>query len=326
MRFCFSAPLALLLAALPADAAPPAIVADTPATGALVQMVLGDLGEARILLERGANAHSYQMRPSDAHALQQADMLVWTGPELTPWLTRPAGTLGPDHALVLLEIPGTLTRSYGAGGDEPHRPDSDTDGHVHDAAHASDHADRDADGDDGHGHTGVDPHAWLDPANAQLWLAAIARDLARRDPQNAAGYAANAESAAARIAELDARLSAQLRPLSAMPFVVFHDAYGYFTGHFGLTEAIAVSLGDASAPSAARIRQVRDAVATSGASCAFPEFGHDPKLIATVIEGTGARIGAPLDPHGGSQPQGADLYPEMLQQLADRLSACLTQP
>ncbi|MGZ3217497.1 zinc ABC transporter substrate-binding protein [Paracoccus sp. T5] len=324
----------LWLAASPALAVP-SVVADLVPTGALVQDVMGDLGDVRVLLPGGASAHHYQMRPSDAQALQSADLVFWMGPSLTPWLARATGNIDDEAQVRLLELPGLTLRGYaGAEDHDDHEAESHDDhghddqgheenahgDHGHDHGHdshdeaAEDHAD--------HSHAGTDPHAWLDPDNAAVWLTAIAAALSREDPENAATYQANADAAAARIAALDATLGARLAPHAGQRFVVFHDAYGYFTDHFGLQPAVPVSLGDASTPSAARIGQVRSQIIKSGAVCAFPEYAHDPVLIDTVIEGSNVRLGEELSPEGGTLEHGIGQYDRLLTNMAQTLIAC----
>ncbi|MFN3276482.1 MAG: zinc ABC transporter substrate-binding protein [Paracoccus sp. (in: a-proteobacteria)] len=351
MRRTASMAAILSLSAAPVLAAPGNIVTDMPATGSLVQQVLGDLGEVRVLLPDGASVHHYQMRPSDAQALQSADLLVWVGPELTPWLGRAADSLSTGATqLRLLQAEGTYRQDFAAehahddhddhddhgdeyghddhdhedhghqdhGHDDDHTHDDDHDGHDHAPAHDGDHGE-----DHGHSHDGTDPHAWLDPANAAPWLEAIADALAAHDPENAAIYAANAQAAAADIAALQNELGSQLAPFAEDSFVVFHDAYGYFTNRFGLRPAIAVSLGDASTPSAARLGQVRARIAQSGARCAFPEYAHDAGLIETAIEGSGARLGGVLDPQGGGIAADRGQYQLILRGMADTIADCL---
>lgn len=300
-----SAALALsALPALPALAEVPQVLADTAITAALVQQVMGDLGQPEVLLAAGSDPHHYQLRPSQARSLQDAGLLVWTGPALTPWLERPAAALtARGDALALLDQPGTRLQAF-AGAHE----------HGEEEGHDHDHD---------HDHEGTDPHAWLDPGNAAAWLQDIAAALSQRDPDHAATYAANAAEAKARIAALDRELQAELAPLRGKRFVVFHDAYGYFTQHFGLEPAIAVSLGDASTPSAARLTAIRDRIAAEGAACAFPEANHDPRLIAAVTEGSGARTGAALDPEGSTAAPGAGLYAALLRGMAGALRDCL---
>ena len=59
-----------------------------------------------------------------------------------------------------------------------------------------------------------------------------------------------------------------------------------------------------------------------GVACAFAEPEFEPGLLATVIEGTDARVGT-LDGLGAGLAPGADLYPALLNGLADGLAACL---
>lgn len=322
--------LALLLAGATASAAraePPRVVADIPATGALVAEVMGDLGRPEVLAGAGADPHHFQLRPSQARALAQADLLFWVGPELTPWLVGPAATLGQGQAVALLALPGTARSDYPADGGTEEGGDHDQD-HAHDRdSHDShDRADGHAshDGhDDGDRHLGTDPHAWLDPDNGQLWLGGIADALAARDPEHAATYRANAARAKADLERLDAGLAARLAPARGKPFVVLHDAYGHFTRHYGLGPTYAVSLGDASAPSAARLRELRRTLGEAGAVCAFPETNHDPRLLASVLEGTGIRQGAALSPEGGPAEPRPGAYAAILTGLAETLLDCL---
>jgi len=321
MRFSIAALLALLPAPVMAEV--PRVVTDIPPVHALVSLVMGDLGKPDLLLDRGANAHSFALRPSQAAGLQKADLVVWIGPQMTPWLDRALdGIGGKAHRLELLGLQGTFRRDFGDG---PHEHAATEDDHDHDAKD-DDHGDHGSHGDaagHGHAHSGLDPHAWLDPANALVWLDAIATELSEHDAPNAATYAANARAAGERIKALDTHLAGDLAPLKDRPFVVFHDAYGYFSSHYGLTVASSISLGDAAAPGAAHLSEVRAQLIEGKILCAFPEAQHDPKLLTTLVEGTGTRIGATLDPSGSSLEPGPDLYEALLSDLAGKLASCL---
>lgn len=326
MRYTIS--LALASLTFPAVAEVPRVVTDIPPVHSLVAQVMGDLGAPVLLTERGANPHDMALRPSQAAAVQEAGLVVWIGPELTPWLVRALDGLGPEvPRLGLLAAPGTELREYGEDDHDHDHEDHDHEGHAHD-----DHADHDHEGHDdhahddhGHSHEGTDPHAWLDPANAQLWLGLIAGELGRLDPPNAAAYAANAATAAEALAAEEAWIAALLEPLHDRPFVVFHDAYGYFAGHFGLTVAGSISLGDAAAPGAARLRELQAEIGAQGL-CVFPEANHDARLAAQLAEAAGARLGPPLDPEGMTLEPGPGLYAALLGGLAEGIADCLSAP
>ena len=320
--------LIALLSATPALAEAPRVVTDIPAVHSLVAQVMGEIGSPDLLLEAGGNAHNYQLRPSQARAVADADLVFWIGPEMTPWLDRTLdGIGGGAKAVALIEAEGTYRRDFGDEAahdhDEEHGHDDDH-GEADDHDHDDDHGHSEAEDHDGHDHTGVDPHAWLDPANARSWLSVIAAELSAADPDNAPSYAANAAAAATGIAGLDARLAARLAPVADRPFVTFHDAYGYFAGHYGLTVAGSVALGDAATPGAARLAELRAELEQGGVVCAFPEAQHDPALVATVVEGTGVRVGGTLDPSGATLDFGPGLYAALLEGMAETLAACLT--
>lgn len=312
--------LVAALAAQPALAEPPAVATDIPPVHSLVARVMLGIGAPSLILPPGASPHGYSMRPSEARTLADADVVVWTGEALTPWLARAIDTLAPDAGTVeLLDLAGTTLLGFREGATFEHRAHDDA-GH---GAAKGEGAGPDADGaHQGHAHGAVDPHAWLAPANAKLWLDAIAAALGTADPDNAENYARNAADAKAELDALTQEISATLGPVSGRPFIVFHDAYHYFESSFGLQAAGAISLGDATTPSPARIAEIRATVRETGARCVFaePQFAAD--LIATVVEGTDARA-AVLDPLGAMLAPGPELYSALMRQLADDLRACL---
>lgn len=307
--------ITLLASATPALAEVPKVVTDIPPVHALVAQVMGELGTPELLLARGADEHDFQLKPSQAGAVAEADLVVWIGPELTPWLDgamdgRPEGA----SALALLDAEGTVRRAYGEAKQDEH-------GHEEEHGHEDEHAQEDGH-DHGHDHGSEDPHAWLDPGNAQVWLGLIAADLGRLDPENAATYQANATAASERIAALDAELAALLAPLKDKPLVTFHDAFGYFVDHYGLTFAGSIALGDASSPGAARLAELRGELEAGGAACIFPEVQHDPTLVEQLAEGTAVKIGGALDPVGSSLEPGPEAYAALLSGMAKTIADC----
>ena len=295
--------ITFLLAASPTLAEVPSVVTDIPPVHALVAQVMGDLGQPELLLAKGADEHDFQLRPSQAGAVAEAGLVVWVGPELTPWLAGALETRGEGAAsLALLDAEGTVRRDYGG---------------AHAGADDHDHA-----GEDGHDHGAEDPHAWLDPGNAQVWLGLIAAELARLDPEHAATYQANATAAVAAVAALDAEIAGLLGPVKGKPLVTYHDAFGYFGHHYGLDFAGSIALGDAASPGAARLAELRGKIEAGGVVCLFPELQHDPALVEQMAEGTGARIGGGLDPVGSSLEPGPGAYAALLRGLAQTVADC----
>jgi zinc transport system substrate-binding protein len=304
----------LMLIAAPALAEAPRVVADIAPVQALVARVMAGAGAPEVLaiVPAGASPHGFSLRPSQAAAIEAAEIVVTIGAGLTPWLDGPLGTLAPEAArLTLTEVAGvTLHEAREAvllGGDAGHE------GH---GAEGHGHAEPEGKHDHDHDHGPVDPHAWLDPLNAALWVDAIAEALAAADPAQAALYRANAAEARAEIATAEAEVRALLAPVAGRPYAVFHDAYQYFEARFAIAPVAAIALGDAADPGPQRVAAVRDAVAAAGVRCIFAEPQMNPALIATVAEGTGARTGT-IDPLGGAS------YPETLRAMARDMAACL---
>ena len=96
----------------PALAEVPVVVTDIPPVHSLVAQVMGGLGEPVLLLDQGANAHDYQMRPSEAAALNDAGILFWVGPELTPWLERVVDGGLSGTSVALIDAEGTHRRAF----------------------------------------------------------------------------------------------------------------------------------------------------------------------------------------------------------------------
>ncbi len=157
--------------------------------------------------------------------------------------------------------------------------------------------------------------------NAKQWLQAIAGHLAEADPENAVTYQANATRA---IEALDLQISeiqSTLAPHKDKTFIVFHDAYQYFEARFDLSATGAIRLGDATAPSAARLVELREELKEEGVVCAFTEPQYDGGILAAVT-GEGVKQGV-LDPQGAKFTPGADLYGQVLDDMATAVADCL---
>lgn len=319
MRYTISSTLATLLLSGTAFADVPRVVTDIPPVHSLVAMVMGDLGTPDLLVDQGADPHSFQLRPSQASSLQDAGLIVWMGHQMTPWLERTLEGL-EIKAIQIELLDAAATETIAFGDDAAHD-------HAAETAPADGNAKPHVEGDDDdHHHDGLDPHAWLDPDNARAWLGLIAAALSTLDPENAATYAANAAAGGAEIAAVEAEIDTLLAPVKAKPFVVYHDAYGYFAGHFGLSVAGELAIGDATTPSAAKLATLRASLITGAPVCIFPEANHDPKLLIQIADGTPVAIGGVLDPEGSALTPGPSLYPDLMRGLATTLAACLTKP
>ncbi len=299
----------------------PNVVTDIAPVHSLVATVMQGVGEPSLIVRQGASPHEYSLTPQEAANLQSADMVVWLGAGLTPWLeARISGLASDAVSIELLENPQTLLLDRR---DTVLFESHDHDGHADEEEHKDhdDHADHDDHDEHDHGHDGQDPHAWLDPQNASIWMAVIAADLSRLDPENADKYAQNATDGIADLTALTAQLQADLAPLRDRPFIVFHDAYQYYETRFGVHAAGALNLSDATRASASRVAELRAVVTDGGITCAMSEPQFNDRIIDSVF-GDLVTKGV-LDPLGTSHGLGPDLYGQTLQSIADSFMKCL---
>ncbi|MCA0928260.1 zinc ABC transporter substrate-binding protein [Ruegeria profundi] len=337
----------------------PNVAADIAPVHSLVARVMEGVGTPDLIVPPGASPHEHNLRPSEAAALQEADLVFWIGEDLTPWLEGAVETLSEGATVTtLLESDGTvlldfrenaLFEAHDHGDQDDHGHDDEHghddhdhdehaeanghDDHGHDEEHAhddaheehaghDDHDDHADHGHEGHAHGEHDPHAWLSPANAENWLNVIAAQLSAADPDNAGAYFANAAAARKEMAALSAEVAQTLEPVRGGSFIVFHDAYQYFENAFDFPASGAISVSDATDPSPARIAEIQARIKEEGVNCVMAEPQFDPGIVATVLDGTEANTGV-MDPLGSDLEPGAALYPQMIRNLAKTLADCL---
>ena len=285
----------------------PKVAVDIAPVHSLVARVMEGVGNPKLIIPTGASPHEYSLRPSEAKSLQDADMVIWMGEGLAPWMENSIETLSKNAEVVtLLEESDTKLLKFREG--------ALFEEHDHD-----DHDDHDKDHDD---HGEHDPHAWLSIENAQTWLNLVASKLSAADPENAGVYFANAAAARAEIGDLVEEVNSILGPVRGRSFVAFHDAYQYFEISFDFPASGAISMGDATDPSAARIAEIQDRVRKEGINCVLSEPQYNPNLVATVLLGTDANTGV-IDPLGVGLEPGPKLYGDLIRNMAKSLAGCL---
>lgn len=296
----------------------PNVAADIAPVHSLVSRVMDGIGAPKLVVQSGASPHGYRLRPSEAKALQDADLVFWMGEELTPWLDSALKTLASKASITtLMDQEGVILHDF--------RESVLFEAHDHsDHNDEKDHDDHDdeKDHDDHDDHGGHDPHSWLSPENAKLWLNIIASKLSVSDPENAATYFMNAAAGQTEIEEMITEVSATLKPVQGGKFVVFHDAYQYFENDFDFYASGAISLSDASDPSPARVAKIQKRIRDEGIQCVLAEPQFKRGLVATVMEGSEATASV-IDPLGADLKTGPKLYTQLIINMAKTLRNCL---
>lgn len=313
--------LSLLGSAAWADA--PKVVTDIAPVTSLVAQVMKGVGEPFQLLPAGSNPHDHALRPSEAQALDQANVVFWIGDALSPNLDKAVDTLAGDATVVsLFDAEGTLhLASRDSVIFEAHDDHDDHNEEHHDEEHGDDHREDDEHHEAGHGHDhgADDPHVWLDPENAKIWLGVMAETLATQDTANADVYRANAAEGQAMVDQASETARDLLSAAEGQTFAVLHDAFQYFESRFELTALGALSDSDATSPSPARMAALRDAITEAGVTCVIAEPQFDPRLIEAM---GGTLSVTEVDPLGAELAAGPGLYPELVVETARRIAGC----
>ena len=333
----------------------PNVAVDIAPLHSLVSQVMDGVSKPDLIIPAEASPHEYALRPSQAKALSDADVVFWMGEGLTPWLEKALGNVSDSAQKVeMLKLAGTTTYEFREGAtfeghdhgdhaeeedhhdgheDEHHDDHHDELGlidrflsmfsHDHEEDHHDEHQDEHQDEHSGHDeHEGADPHAWLDPENAKVWLSEISDVLSKQDPANAKTYESNANKAIALLDQLINETQSTIDSLGELKFIVFHDAYQYFEKRFGISATGSISLGDVQDPSPARISEVRDVVKKLGVNCAFTEPQYDPGLVYNVFEGSSVTAIGVMDPLGANIEAGNQHYTKLIEAMTASLSKC----
>jgi zinc transport system substrate-binding protein len=269
----------------------------------LVAAVMEGVGTPGLVVSGNNSPHTYALKPKDAEALQDAQVIFWIGHEMEAFLEKPLESLGGNSRIVtLIAAPGvnTLPVREGNGFDK-----DDDEGEVHEAGSA-------------------DGHIWLDPENAKAMVQTIADELSQQDPTNAAAYSSNAAKEIAELDGLSKEITEMVAPAKGKGFIVFHDAYHYFENRFGLRASGAITIHPESTPGAKGIAEIKQRISDGKVTCVFAEPQFDNALITALVEGTTVKA-ATLDPEGSPLEPGPDLYPTLLRNIARNLSSCLSE-
>ncbi len=309
----------LLLATGTAHAEVPNVVVSIKPIHSLVASIMHGVGEPALIVEGAASPHTYSMKPSNAAALEKANIVFWVGHGLEAFLEKPLESLGGGAKIVELDdAPGLEKLKFREGGAfEPHDDGDEheanaegTEGHAHEEGHHHDEGE-------------FDMHLWLDPANAKAMATEIEKTLTEADPDNAATYKANLDALGTRLDALDKSLFETVAPIKDKPFIVFHDAYQYFEHRYHVKVAGSITVSPETLPGAARLTQIHDKIVELGATCVFAEPQFEPKLVNVVLEGTPAKSGT-LDPEAATLEAGPDLYFQLMEGIGTSLKTCLS--
>ena len=311
--FTLTAALFLVLTPLKAEIS---VVTSIKPLHSLTSYIMEGVGEPELIIDGVASPHNFQIKPSHAKMLQNADLVIWIGEDLESFLPTALKSIPKDAVVFeLLDQSGLKKLKFREKNIfEGH----DDHGHDEHAKKEDDHDDHEHD-DHGHGHGSFDPHIWLDPANAKVIVKKITNQLSKIDKDNASTYKANSKKV---IKDLDGLIKEVKNEINKdASFVVFHDAYQYFEKRFGLSVIGALTVNPDVMPGAEQLSEIREVIEHEKAKCIFSEPQFNPNIINSIASDTGVKTGV-LDPLGANIDKGKNMYFDLIKDMSNSLKDC----
>jgi zinc transport system substrate-binding protein len=225
----------------------------------------GDQVEVTLLLPPGVEAHSFDPKPDDILRVNRAGLFIYTHKAMEVWAATIAASVDPMKVTI-------VDASIGAR-----------------LLQAGDHDD----GDDDHNHEAgkIDPHLWLDFANAQVMVGNIAQAMATKDPTHRDLYLANAAAYRARLDRLDAAYRTALADCKKRTLLQGgHFALGYLTARYGLDYRAAAAVNPEAEPTAATMAALVQEMRRNDLHYLFSEELVSPKLAETIAKEAGGTV------------------------------------
>lgn len=284
------------------------VVATTTFWGDLTSQIVQCAGSGSVstLMPVGADPHDYSASSKDIAAMAAADLVVANGLGLEEGLSDALAAAERDGA-DLFEVAPQLDPEPFAG--DPHADDHD------EAEHAEE------------GHSGDDPHVWLDVARMAAAAGLIGDRLS--DATGDDGFARCAVQLATELTGLDNELAATLAgvPADRRVLVTDHDALGYFARAYGFDIAGVVIPGGSTLaqPSSAELAALTETVRAAGVPAVFANTANPQALVDALAAEVGAvKVVELFIGSLGAQGSGAETYQAMMRTNATRIAEALS--
>jgi len=258
----------------------------------IAQNVAGDAAVVESITKPGAEIHNYQPTPGDIIKAQDADLVLWNGLNLELWFEQFFDNLSDVPGAVVSDGVSPIGIAEGPYSGKPN------------------------------------PHAWMSPASAVIYVDNIRDAFAEHDPANAAVYAANAEAYKVKIAATFEPIKAEMAaiPVEKRWLVTSEGAFSYLARDFGLTELYLWPINADQQGTPQQVRRVIDAVREHGIPVIFSESTISPDPAQQVARETGIAYGGVLYVDSLTDGAGAvPTYLDLLRVTSETIVKGLTQ-
>lgn len=279
-----------------AQADAPVVVATTSVICDLTQQIAETTVALTCLLDPGTDPHTYQVKPSDRQAIEQANLILYDGYDAAPRLIAMVEDSTTDAERVAVYEAAVPNPLMGAAHDHDHGAEATHDeGHDHgaEAAHDHDHGDDHAHSATAEAELVPDPHVWHNANHNGAMVKVIAASLAQTNPDQASLYAENASRLAGQFAEIDDWIQTQVAtvPADQRQLVTTHEAFSYFAEAYGFEVKGALSgLSTDEKPTPGALTALVDQVKGAQVPAIFAENTTNPQLIEAVAKDAGVAV------------------------------------
>ena len=251
--------IALGLAALQAEAKFKVVTTFTVIQD-IAQNVAGNAATVESITKPGAEIHEYEPTPKDIVKAQSADLILWNGLNLERWFERFFQNIKDKPAVVVTEGITPLSIYEGPYKDAPN------------------------------------PHAWMSPSNALIYVENIKNAFVKYDPQNADTYQKNAAAYAEKIKQLDKPLREKLAQIPANQrwLVTSEGAFSYLAKDYDLKEGYLWPINAEQQGTPQQVRKLINLVKKNHIPVVFSESTVSAKPAQQVAKESGAKYGGVL--------------------------------
>jgi zinc transport system substrate-binding protein len=231
--------------------------------------IAGDKAQVTMLLPPGVEPHTFEPKPEDMIRVGRAGLFIYTNPSMEPWAEK-----------VIKGVENKQLKVVNAGQKVKYQSvvDADKDHHI-------------AGEREKHDHKGLDPHVWLDFANAAIMVDTILDGFIAADAVNADQYKRNAEALKARLAKLDGRYRDELTTCATRKLLHGgHYTFGYLASRYNLDYHALSGVSSDSEPSASRMVKLIGEIRASGVQHLFAEELLSPRLTETLAKEAGVGV------------------------------------
>jgi zinc transport system substrate-binding protein len=281
------------------------ILATTRPIYGLIEGVSGNKNKINILIDQNQSPHNYNLKPSDVVKIKSANIIFMIDNSfefgLATYLDKNSVTA---KVIKFSNNPNiTLLKNR-------HELDLVEDKtHEHEAHH--------------HEVDGFDMHFWLDPNNAEAMINEIANVLSSLDPENRKFYYENAKNYIQQLRIVDQQLKVKFAT-NNQPFIVFHDAYQYFSHHYHLKDVGVVIINHNITPGIKTMQQLQTIINKNNAKCIFAEPQFAPNVIQKIANATHIKVGI-IDGEYGNVNTDKNIYLDLLESITNNMIRCFNQ-